>query len=184
MHLHDLNFSKIKFLLPPEISTGNKFGLNNADFGQNNERISSPLVHHLGVISAGLANRPRYAVEINTRSVLNEAPLHGAVWRLVEMFNSDEKETLLRFVDEELCYFKGEEEQTKHHMVQIWQTPFLKGDIMPSQHQDTMLYKIGNKDIVRAMAEAHTHRGLAFAFLWADRHSSTHCLVKRFSIHA
>ena len=37
----------------------------------------------------------------------------------------------------ELCYFKGEEEQTKHHMVQIWQTPFLKGDIMPSQHQDT-----------------------------------------------
>ena len=54
----------------------------------------------------------------------------------------------------ELCYFKGEEEQTKHHMVQIWQTPFLKGDIMPSQHQDTMLYKIGNKDIVRAMAEA------------------------------
>ena len=80
--------------------------------GQNNERISSPLVHHLGVISAGLANRPRYAVEINTRSVLNEAPLHGAVWRLVEMFNSDEKETLLRFVDEELCYFKGEAESS------------------------------------------------------------------------
>lgn len=54
----------------------------------------------------------------------------------------------------ELCYFKGEEEQTKHHMVQIWQTPFLKGDIMPSQHQDTLLYKIGNKDIVKAMAES------------------------------
>ncbi|SFU70996.1 AAA domain (dynein-related subfamily) [Pustulibacterium marinum] len=54
----------------------------------------------------------------------------------------------------ELCYFKQEEEQTKHHMMQIWQTPFLKGDIMPSQHQDTLLYKIGNKDIVRAMAES------------------------------
>lgn len=54
----------------------------------------------------------------------------------------------------ELCYFKNEDEQTKHHMVQIWQTPFLKGDIMPSQYQDTFLYKIGNKDIVRAMAES------------------------------
>ena len=56
----------------------------------------------------------------------------------------------------ELCYFKNEEEQTRHHMVQIWQTPFLKGDHMPSNHQDTLLYKIGNKEIVRAMAEANS----------------------------
>ncbi len=55
--------------------------------------------------------------------------------------------------DGELCYFKAEEEQTKHHMIQIWQTPYLEGDIMPSEHQDSMLYKIGNKDIVKAMAE-------------------------------
>ncbi len=55
----------------------------------------------------------------------------------------------------ELCYFRTENEQTKHHVVQIWQTPYLKGDLMPSQHQDTLLYKIGNKDIVRAMAECH-----------------------------
>jgi len=55
----------------------------------------------------------------------------------------------------ELCYFRSEDEQTKHHMMQIWQTPFMKGDIMPSEHQDTMLYKIGNKDIVKAMAESH-----------------------------
>ncbi|WP_245833560.1 DNA repair ATPase [Nonlabens spongiae] len=54
----------------------------------------------------------------------------------------------------ELCYFRSEEEQTKHHMMQIWQTPFMKSDVMPSEHQDTMLYKIGNKDIVKAMAEA------------------------------
>lgn len=53
----------------------------------------------------------------------------------------------------ELCYFKTENEQTKHHVVQIWQTPYLKGDYMPSQHEDSLLYKIGNKDIVRAMAE-------------------------------
>ncbi|WP_124979086.1 DNA repair ATPase [Nonlabens xiamenensis] len=55
----------------------------------------------------------------------------------------------------ELCYFRTEDEQTKHHMIQIWQTPYLKGDIMPSEHQDTLLYKIGNKDIVKAMAEAN-----------------------------
>ncbi|WP_435262174.1 DNA repair ATPase [Tenacibaculum sp. nBUS_03] len=55
----------------------------------------------------------------------------------------------------ELCYFRTENEQTKHHVVQIWQTPYLKGDFMPSQHQDSLLYKIGNKDIVSAMAECH-----------------------------
>lgn len=55
----------------------------------------------------------------------------------------------------ELCYFRTEDEQTKHHMIQIWQTPYLKGNIMPSEHQDTMLFKIGNKDIVKAMAEAN-----------------------------
>ncbi len=55
----------------------------------------------------------------------------------------------------ELCYFRKGEEQTKHHMMQIWQTPYLKGNIMPSEHQDTMLYKIGNKDIVKAMAESN-----------------------------
>jgi len=57
--------------------------------------------------------------------------------------------------DGELCYFKADDEQTKHHMIQIWQTPYLEGDIMPSEHQDSMLYKIGNKDIVKAMAEAN-----------------------------
>ncbi|RZS98914.1 DNA repair ATPase [Aquimarina brevivitae] len=53
----------------------------------------------------------------------------------------------------ELCYFKTEDEQTKHHVIQIWQTPFMKGNVMPSEHTDTLLYKIGNKDIVKAMAE-------------------------------
>ncbi len=53
----------------------------------------------------------------------------------------------------ELCYFKTEDEQTKHHVIQIWQTPFVKGDTIPSEHTDSLLYKIGNKDIVKAMAE-------------------------------
>ncbi|MBW1294723.1 DNA repair ATPase [Aquimarina litoralis] len=57
--------------------------------------------------------------------------------------------------DGELCYFKTEDEQTKHHVIQIWQTPFLTGNEIPSEHTDTLIYKIGNKDIVKAMAECH-----------------------------
>mgnify|MGYP000935701575 CR=1 FL=1 len=56
----------------------------------------------------------------------------------------------------ELCYFRAETEHTKNHLVQIWQTPFIKGDIMPTQHKDSYIYKIGNKDIVKAMAESHS----------------------------
>ncbi|WP_294733871.1 DNA repair ATPase [uncultured Flavobacterium sp.] len=54
----------------------------------------------------------------------------------------------------ELSYFRAEDEATKNHVVQIWQTPFVKGDIMPSEHKDTYIYKIGNKDIVKAMADS------------------------------
>ncbi|NRA50743.1 MAG: DNA repair ATPase, partial [Phaeodactylibacter sp.] len=57
------------------------------------------------------------------------------------------------FPNGELAYFKAEEEPTKHHVLQIWQTPFLDGEEIPSQHTDAYLYKVGNKDIVRAMAE-------------------------------
>lgn len=57
------------------------------------------------------------------------------------------------FPDGELCYFRAEEEPTKHHVMQIWQTPFIAGNLMPSEHTDSYLYKIGNKDIVKAMAE-------------------------------
>jgi hypothetical protein len=56
----------------------------------------------------------------------------------------------------ELCYFRAEEEHTKNHLVQIWQTPFVKGDVMPTQYKDSFLYKIGNKDIVKAMADCHS----------------------------
>lgn len=53
----------------------------------------------------------------------------------------------------ELSYFRAEEEPTKHHVIQIWQTPFVAGEAPASEHTDSYLYKIGNKDIVKAMAE-------------------------------
>lgn len=59
------------------------------------------------------------------------------------------------FKEGELCYFRHESEQSKHHVVQIWQTPFSKEVITPNEHQDNMLFKIGNKDIVKAMAETN-----------------------------
>ena len=53
----------------------------------------------------------------------------------------------------ELCYFKDGEDQTRHHVIQIWQTPFTQGTEIASEHKGSLLYKIGNKDIVKAMAE-------------------------------
>ena len=58
--------------------------------------------------------------------------------------------------DGQLCYFKAEADHTKNHLVQIWQTPFIKGETMPTQHKDSFVYKIGNKEIVKAMAESHS----------------------------
>ncbi len=58
------------------------------------------------------------------------------------------------FPDGELCYFRSEETKTQHHLIQVWQTPYLRGKIIPSEYTDSPLYKITNKDIVRAMAES------------------------------
>ncbi|SOC79614.1 ATPase family associated with various cellular activities (AAA) [Salinimicrobium sediminis] len=78
----------------------------------------------------------------------------------------------------ELCYFKNENEQTKHHVIQIWQTPYLKGDFIPSQHEETLLYKIGNKDIVRAMAEVN---GLVNLLNKEDSYGGLYLDISKFS---
>lgn len=57
------------------------------------------------------------------------------------------------FDDGTMSYFRAEEEPTKHHMIQLWRTPFSKDPILPQQHEDSYLSKIGNKEIVRAMAD-------------------------------
>ena len=59
------------------------------------------------------------------------------------------------FPDGELCYFKGEEEAQNHHAVQIWQTPFESGNKMEEIDTSSLIAKIGNKEVVRAMAECH-----------------------------
>ncbi len=59
------------------------------------------------------------------------------------------------FENGEMCFFKSEEEQKKHHAIQIWQTPFLDHSFQPEQKNDSELQKIGNKDIVKAMSECN-----------------------------
>src|SRR5690606_29487762 len=78
----------------------------------------------------------------------------------------------------ELCYFKTENEQTKHHVSQIWQTPYLNVEFMPSQHEDTLLYKIGNKDIVKAMAEVN---GLVNLLNKEDNYGGLYLDISKFS---
>ncbi|MGB0429453.1 MAG: DNA repair ATPase, partial [Bacteroidia bacterium] len=55
-----------------------------------------------------------------------------------------------------LIYFKSDEEQKKHHAVQIWQTPYYHPDYEPETNdKDSAVAKIGNKEIVKGMAECH-----------------------------
>ena len=59
------------------------------------------------------------------------------------------------FADGKLVYFKGPPggEPQKHHALQVWQTPYVGPNYVPDRKSDSLLFKIGNRDIVRAMAE-------------------------------
>lgn len=57
------------------------------------------------------------------------------------------------FSDGIMGYFRAETEATKHHMIQLWQTPFSDQPVVPKDQTDSYLSKVGNKEIVRAMAE-------------------------------
>ncbi len=57
------------------------------------------------------------------------------------------------FENGEMCVFRADEEPKKHHTIQIWQTPFTGPNFQAAEKTDSFLQKIGNKDVVRAMAE-------------------------------
>ena len=59
------------------------------------------------------------------------------------------------FENGQLVYFKTDESAQKHHAMQIWQTPYVGEGFEVGEKQDSYIYKIGNKDIVRAMSESH-----------------------------
>ncbi|MEO0472443.1 MAG: DNA repair ATPase, partial [Bacteroidota bacterium] len=59
------------------------------------------------------------------------------------------------FTDGELCYFRSEETAGRHHVVQVWQTPYAKEANATPTESTSFLAKVGNKDLVRGMAECN-----------------------------
>ena len=57
------------------------------------------------------------------------------------------------FDDGTLLFFRANGEAQKHHVLQIWSTPYYGPDYTIPVQTDSHLYKIGNKSIVRGMAE-------------------------------
>ncbi|MEM7165779.1 MAG: DNA repair ATPase [Planctomycetota bacterium] len=55
----------------------------------------------------------------------------------------------------ELLYFKSHEDPQKHHPIQIWQTPYMDVDFELPDESDSLLFRVGNRDLVRGMAECH-----------------------------
>ncbi len=61
----------------------------------------------------------------------------------------------------------------KHHALQIWQTPFTGSNFVPDVQSDSLLFKIGNHDLVRGMAECQelltlVDKDESYADLYAD----------------
>lgn len=57
------------------------------------------------------------------------------------------------FDDGSLIYFRTEADATRHHQVQIWETPYMAVLQENLNRRDDPVYKVGNKQIVQAMAE-------------------------------
>ncbi|WBW95191.1 DNA repair ATPase [Oceanirhabdus sp. W0125-5] len=57
------------------------------------------------------------------------------------------------FNNGEMIVFKHENEPRKNHMIQIWQTPYVGKNYVSEGHSDSILFNIGNKDIVNCMAD-------------------------------
>ena len=72
-----------------------------------------------------------------TQSVATPQPCHG-----FSLFPSGE-----------LVLFEADAEPRKHHVIQVWRTPFVSADVSEAKSSQTFLSKIGNAEIVRAMAE-------------------------------
>jgi hypothetical protein len=77
------------------------------------------------------------------------------------------------FESGEAALFKAHEEPQRHHVVQIWQTPYRDANLPFEEKADTYLYKIGNPAVVRCMSECHEilsllRRDDAYAELYID----------------
>lgn len=83
------------------------------------------------------------------------------------------------FGDGQLVLFRGDGQPQKHHALQVWQTPYLDDEAAAASAADqtSFLFKIGNPELVRGMAESRElltllNKDDSFAGLYID-------LVKR-----
>ncbi len=81
------------------------------------------------------------------------------------------------FANGHLIVFRADDEPQKHHMIQLRQTPFHQPGHEPPGQRDAFLYQVGNKDVVRGLAECNevltlVRKDNPYAELYAD-------LVKR-----
>tara|TARA_B100001123_G_scaffold255853_1_gene285366 strand:+ start:1954 stop:7458 length:5505 start_codon:yes stop_codon:yes gene_type:complete len=78
------------------------------------------------------------------------------------------------FPNGDLVSFRAEEEAIKHHMIQLRQSPFYQPGFEPeSGDRDSFLFQVGNKAVVRAMAECNEvliliQKESPYADLYAD----------------
>jgi hypothetical protein len=59
------------------------------------------------------------------------------------------------FPNGHLVLFRAEAEAQKHHMIQLRQTPFHQPGFEPAGQKDAFLYQVGNKEVVRCLAECN-----------------------------
>ncbi len=59
------------------------------------------------------------------------------------------------FPNGNLVLFRAEAEAKKHHMIQLRQTPFHQPGHEPPGQKDAFLYQVGNKEVVRCLAECN-----------------------------
>jgi hypothetical protein len=81
------------------------------------------------------------------------------------------------FADGHLVLFRGDDEPQKHHTIQLRQTPIYQAGHEPAGDRNAFLYQVGNKEVVRCLAECNEVLALVgkpnpYAELYSD-------LVKR-----
>lgn len=77
------------------------------------------------------------------------------------------------FEDGSLVYFRTEGEATRHHQVQIWETPYMAELKENEERREDPVFKVGNRQIVQAMAESQEviqliNKGDSFEGLYED----------------
>ncbi len=77
------------------------------------------------------------------------------------------------FPNGQLILFRADDVPQKHHQIQLRQTPFYQLGFEPSGQKDAFLYQVGNKDVVRCLAECNEVLTLAgkdtpYAELYSD----------------